>query len=187
MKQLIILIIVLISINLYSQTTFEQWLLQNQPPIIESYSKEQQDSINRENCLKFDKVIDEFDRSVTLTYQINSDVSVIKIISGSVSSYYLSIYIKENSIYTGLGVSIILCVSDTLTNTLNNKYKINKANQLVDCSYINNNFYTKSFIKLKVADLELLKKGEYMKYKLYISNGECSYDQERIKCLIKAK
>ena len=178
MKQLLILIIVLISSISYSQKY--QYHL-------EPYQKEWQDSINKVNCSKFDKVTDEFDKSVTITYDINSDVSIIKIIKSNISSYYLSIYIKERGIYTGLGVSIILCVSDTLTNTWDNKYKINRPNQVVEYSYISSDFYTTSFIKLTLADLELLKKGEYMKYKLYISNGECHYDTERIKCLIKAK
>lgn len=127
--------------------------------------------------MKFERVVDEFDKSVTITYDVNSDVSFIKIIEKASTHYYLSIYIKESSIYTGKGATIIL----------SDKYKIFKPNERIDYTLINNQFYTTGFITLTVADLELFKKGEYMKYKLYISTGEYSYDPERIKCLMKSK
>lgn len=38
------------------------------------------DSLNKVACMRFDRVVDEFDKSVTITYDVNSDVSFIKII-----------------------------------------------------------------------------------------------------------
>lgn len=145
------------------------------------------DSLNKAACMRFDRVVDEFDNSVTITYNVNSDVSFIKIVKNGVSSYYLSIYIKESGIYAGKGVGLILSQYNTNTDEYVNKLTINKPNQKVDFSYIGSDFYTTAFIKLIPADLEMLKKSDHMKYKLYISNSECYYDMERIKCLIKSK
>lgn len=145
------------------------------------------DSLDKAACMKFDKVIDEFDKSVTITYDVNSDVSFIKIIKNGVVTFYLSIYIKEGGIYTGTGISLILSQYNTNTAEYVNKLMIKRPNQKVDYSYIGDSFYTTAFIKLTPADLEMFKKSDHMKYKLYISNSECYYDTERIKCLIKSK
>lgn len=52
------------------------------------------DSLNKAACMRFDRVVDEFDKSVTITYDVNSDVSFIKIIKNGVVTFYLSILKK---------------------------------------------------------------------------------------------
>ncbi len=191
MKTIILSILLVISSIIFGQDTIQistgnYAVVTNQGTTYFSTIKNI-DSLNKVACMRFDRVVDEFDKSVTITYDVNSDVSFIKIIKNGFVTFYLSIYIKEAGIYTGTGVSLILSQYNTNTAEYVNKLMIKRPNQKVDYSYIGSDFYTTAFIKLTPADLELFKKSDNIKYKLYISNGECNYETERIKCLIKSK
>ena len=118
------------------------------------------DSLNT-NC-NISKKVDDFDGSITYETEITDRVSILKIKSGKSITYYLSIYIKENNIYNGKGVCIIL----------ENNKRINKPNEEVKSSYLGSSFYVHSFITLTKNDINLLKTNAIEKYKLYISEDE---------------
>jgi len=142
-------------------------------------------SLNALDCSSITKETDDFSGEITYTAKIdannNGDVSYIKVIKGKSITYYLSIWIKENGIYTGAGVSIIL----------KNGKTINKPNEKVDYSYAGSNFYTTAFIRLNATDIALLKQSGISKYKLYISKGEIEEQSDLAKdyfnCLVKCK
>ena len=168
MKSILLLTLVLISFNSFSQD-------------IESAI----DSMNEFECSVVKKVTDDFSGEITYTATIDAkddgDVSFIKVIRGKSTTYYLSIWVKESGIYTGRGVSIIL----------RNGKRINKPNEKVDYTYSASDFYTTAFIRLSAADIALLKQSGIKKYKLYISEGEIEEQSDLTKdyfnCLVKAR
>ena len=142
--------------------------------------KEKEDSINqfKLNPCNLNRIIDEFTGDVT--YYVNSDVSFTKVISKGISKLYLSIWIKEDDIYTGKGVILIL----------ENGKKINKPNENVEYTYSSGSFYATTFIQLTNQDILLLKESGISKFKLYILDGYTNFSKEtceQFNCLIKSK
>lgn len=139
-----------------------------------------QDSINCNEHLN--RTVDDFSGEITIEAKITDDASFIKIKTGNIIRYYLSIYIAESGIYNGKGVTIIL----------QNGKKINKPNELVESTYIAGNFYTRAFIRLTTNDIQLLKQSGIVKYKLYISSDELTESNSNwskviFNCLLNSK
>lgn len=115
------------------------------------------------------KQVDEFTGEIK--YEIKDqggDYSIIKIISKGVSKYYLSIYLKENTIVNGKGVYLIL----------SDGKRISKPNADVETTSIGVSFYARTLIQLNSTDIEMLKNAGISKYKLYIFTGATEYAEQ---------
>lgn len=178
-KYILIFIVFLISSILSFGQTNVNW-----DSIITVYRIDSTKAYKKEfsvNPCGLDRKIDEFTGEITCTIvDDGGDISFVKIIKAGISSYYLSIWIKESGIYTGTGVVLIL----------ENGQKISKPTAKVDYNYAANSFYTTVFLKLNANDIALLKTSGISKYKLYISEGQTAYaskTKDLFICLTKIK
>lgn len=132
-------------------------------------------------CYGIERKLDEFTGEISMHFNDKGgELTFHKYIKDGIIDYYLSIRIKESSIYTGEGVYLIL----------RNGKKISKPNEEVDYDYLGGDFYTDVFCELSKEDIEMLKESPIEKYKAYILTGSTEYYEEthaKFMCLLDLK
>lgn len=135
----------------------------------------------KDPCSNIKRNVDEFTGEISMQFNDKGgELTFLKYIKDGVTDYYLSIRIKESSIYTGEGVYLIL----------SNGKKISKPNEKVDYDYLGGDFYTDVFCELSKEDIEMLKESPIVKYKAYILTGSTEYYEEthaKFLCLLDLK
>lgn len=140
-------------------------------------------------CEILQKEVDEFTGKTTISYNANNSVYFTKIIYNNISRYYLIIFSEITipaSQYFENNKGVILLFK--------NGQKINKPTIKIDyktIEYIDFGKYIRvtasAFVGLTENEFKLFIQSDIVKYRLYIYDGECSYNTDSIKCLINSK
>lgn len=178
MKNVLFVILLTVSLKTFGQSM-------SYLSVIGSVATNQPDTLKKPNkdslSCKLERIVDEFDGKVTYNIEDEGgEISFIKIIRKGLPIYYLRIWIKEDDIYTGKGVTLIL----------EDGKKISKPMAEVDYELSGDSFYATTFIQLTPQDIALLKQSGIQKYRLYIVDGYTSYSRQTkdlFNCLIKSK